>query len=167
MKLETGEYVVYRMSEICRIEGFEMKCADGVNEREYCVLAPLNSNSARYYVPRDAAAGKLRGLLSRDKIVDIIHGMDGTEEWCSNPTERKQRHNEILASGDYCRIGSMLRSIYLEKQRRESQGKRLTSTDERMMKEAESMINGEFSFVLGIKPEEVPEFIRSEIQTQT
>lgn len=31
------------------------------------------------------------------------------------------------------------------------------------MKQAESMINGEFSFVLGIKPEEVPEFISRKI----
>ena len=61
----------------------------------------------------------------------------------------------------------MLRGIYLEKQRREAAGKRLNSTDERTMRAAEDMINGEFSFVLGIKPEEVPEFICREIQRNT
>lgn len=163
MELETGKYVVYRMSEICRIEGFEKKCADGVNEREYLVLSPISSGSARYYVPKETAGERIRALLSREEILDLIHGMVGAEEWRSNPTERKQLQSEALSSGDYGRIASMLRGIYLEKQRREAQGKRLNSTDERTMKQAESMINGEFSFVLGIKPEEVPEFISRKI----
>ena len=164
MQPEIGKYVVYRLSEICRIEGFETKCADGVNQREYCVLSPLNSRSARYYIPAEAAPDKLRELLTKDEILDLVHQMGASEKWVSNPTMRKQQQNEIMSSGDFRRIAAMLRGIYLEKQRREAQGKRLNSTDERTMKAAEEMINGEFSFVLGIKPEEVPEFISREIQ---
>lgn len=163
MELSEGKNVVYH-AEICRIEGCETQCADGVRQREYCVLSPLNSRSARYYVPVEAAQDKLRELLTRDEIIDLVRGMGDADEWVSNPTMRKQQQNEVLSCGDYRRIAAMLRSIYLEKQRREAIGKRLNSTDERTMKSAEQMINSEFSFVLGIKPEEVPEFISQEIQ---
>ena len=166
MELAEGKNVVYR-TEICRVEGCETKCADGVNPRQYCVLAPVNSRSARYYIPVETAPGKLRELLTKDEILDLIKGMGAADEWGSNPALRKQQQSEIMSGGDYRRIAAMLRGIYLEKQRREAAGKRLNSTDERTMRAAEDMINGEFSFVLGIKPEEVPEFICREIQRNT
>ncbi len=164
MKPEKGKYVMYRMSELCRIEGFETKCPDGKTARDYCVLSPLNSRSTRYYIPAESAPDKLRELLTREEILGIIHGMGDAEEWVSNPIERRQQQGEIMSGGDYLRIAAMLRGIYIEKQRREKQGKHLNATDERTMKAAEDMINGEFSFVLGIPLEEVPEFIRRELQ---
>lgn len=160
---QTGEYVIYRMSELCRVEGFEMKCADGIHEREYCVLTPVNSTGAKYYVPRDSMGDKIRAVLSREEIMKIINEMGRTEEWCSDPLERKRRHAEVLASGDYNQVAAMLGSLYMEKRRREALGKTLNSADERAFHSAEDMINGEFSFVLGIKPEEVPQFINSHI----
>ncbi len=163
MELKAGKCVVYRTSEICRIDGFEKKCADGVNEREYCVLTPLSAEHTHYYIPSEHAAEKLREPLTREQVMGLIRRMGGAEEWCSDPNERKQRHNSVLAGGDHVRVAEMLRSIYLEKQRRESQGKRLNSTDERTMRAAEDLLGQEFAFVLGIKPEEVTEFIRSNI----
>ena len=71
MELAEGKNVVYR-TEICRVEGCETKCADGVNPRQYCVLAPVNSRSARYYIPVETAPGKLRELLTKDEILDLI-----------------------------------------------------------------------------------------------
>lgn len=163
MELKAGKCVVYRTSEICRIEGFERKCADGIHERDYCVLTPLSSEHSRYYIPKEHADEKLRELLTCEQVMELIHHMGGTEEWCSDPNERKQRHNSVMSGGDHIKIAEMLRSIYLEKQRRESQGRHLNSTDERTMKAAENLINQEFAYVLGIKPEEVPDFIISHI----
>ena len=159
MELKAGEHVIYRNTELCRVEGFEMKCADGVHEREYCVLTPLNSSGARYYIPREIACGKLRAVHTREEIMEMIRKMGSAEEWCPDPLERKRRHAEVLSGGDIVRTAATLRSIYLEKQRRESQRKSLNSSDERTLHTAEDMINTEFSFVLGIKPEEVPDFI--------
>lgn len=163
MELETGKIVVYR-AEICRVEGIERKSPDGIHEREYCVLVPMNSVSARYYLPRECSAEKVRKLLTREEVLGLIHSMGTEEKWYGDLTERRQHHSEVIASGDHRRIAEMLSSLYHEKQRREAQGKKLNSTDERTMKSAESMINCEFGFVLGIKPEEVPAFIESELR---
>lgn len=163
MELETGKIVVYR-AEICRVEGIERKSPDGIQEREYCVLVPLNSGSVRYYLPMEYSAEKVRGLLTREEVLELIHGMGGEEKWYGNLAERRQRHSEVIASGDHRRIAEMLSALYHEKQRREAQGRKLNATDERTMKFAESIINGEFGFVLGIKPEEVPGFIEGELR---
>jgi len=174
MTLKTGDYVIYRSSELCRFDGIEKKCADGVHEREYYAFTPLNSVGVKYYVPAEAADKDLgaddkrqgcrfRALHSKSEIMEIIGEMGAADEWCSDPIERKRRNAEVLAGGDYVKIAAMLRGIYLEKQRRETRGKSLNSADERVMHSAEHMINDEFSFVLGIKPEEVPKFINDHI----
>ena len=163
MVLQTGEHVIYRNTELCRVEGFEKQCADGVHEREYCVLTPVNSAGARYYVPAETAAEKLRAVHTREEIMSLISEMGAAEDWCPDPMERKRRHAEVLSSGDILRTAAMVKGIYLERRRREEHGKSLNSADERTLRAAEDMINGEFSFVLGIKPEDVPAFISGKI----
>ncbi len=160
MQLQTGNYVIYRSSEICRIDGFETKSFDGVTQREYCVLVPENDQRSKYYVPMDCAEDKLRQLLTKDEIYSLIDGMKCEQpDWGNTETHRKERFNEVLGSGDYRLIISMMHSLYLEKQERLSQGKKLLAADEKAMKAAESLINLEFSFVLGINESEMESFI--------
>ncbi len=164
MQLETGNFVIYRSTEICKIEGFETKSFDNVTSKEYCVLVPADGGSSRYYVPRDFAEQKLRRLLTKEEIEQLIEGMRGEQpEWGSTEERRKDVFNEVLNSGDYRRIISMLHSLYLDKQQRLAQGKKLLAVDDKAMKSAESLINREFAFVLGIKENEVTEYISKQL----
>ncbi len=164
MELQTGNFVIYRSTEICKIEGFENKSFDNVTSKEYCVLVPADGGSSKYYVPREFAEAKLRRLLTKEEIEQLIDGMRGEQpEWGSTEERRKNVFNEVLSSGDYRRIISMLHSLYLEKQERLAQGKKLLATDEKAMKSAEQLINREFSFVLGIKENEVTDYISKQL----
>lgn len=165
MQLEIGKYVMYRATEICRIDGFEKKSFDGVTEREYCILVPARDAHSKYYVPMDCADTRLRCLLSKEEIDALIDGMKGEQpDWGSTAERRKERFNEILSSSDYPLIISMMHSLYLEKQERQAQGKKLLAVDEKAMKSAESLINREFSFVLGIEENKVPEYIAKRLE---
>ena len=164
MQLSEGKCVVYRSSEICRIVGVELKCLDGVNEREYCILCPVNSAGSTYYVPLDCAEDKLRELLTREQVLGLIDEMKTAQtEWCDDGNERKARQNEILSGNNYSRIISMTRSLHSEKAKRSAQGKKLLAADERAMKAAETLINREFGYVLGIEENKVSEFIRTRL----
>lgn len=164
MQLSEGKCVVYRSSEICRIISVETKCLDGVREREYCVLCPINSSGSTYYVPLDCAADKLRELLTREQVLGLIDEMKGAESvWCDDGNERKARHNEILAGNDYSLIIGMTRSLHSEQARRVAQGKKLLAADERAMKAAETLINREFGYVLGIEENKVSDFIKARL----
>ena len=164
MELQTGNFVIYRSTEICRIEGFETKSFDNVTSKEYCVLVPADGGSSRYYVPKDFAESKLRRLLTKDEIHALIDGMKGEQpDWGDTEDHRKNVFNEVLSSGDHKRIISMLHSLYLERQERLAQGKKLLTADEKAMKAAESLIDREFAFVLGIKDNEVSEYIAQKL----
>lgn len=164
MQLQAGNHVIYRSTEICRIDGFEEKSFDNVTSKEYCVLVPADGGNSKYYVPLDLAESKLRRLLTKDEIDELIDGMKGEQpDWGNTEDHRKNVFNEVLSSGDYRRIISMLHSLYLERQQRLEQGKKLLSADEKAMKSAESLIDREFAFVLGIKENEVSEYIASKL----
>ena len=164
MQFNEGKCVVYRSSEICRIMGVESKCLDGVNEREYCILCPINSSGSTYYVPLDCAEDKLRELLTKEQVLGLIDEMKSAEsEWCADGNERKARHSEILAGSDYSLIIGMTRSLHTERAKRSAQGKKLLAADERAMKAAETLINREFGYVLGIEESKVGDFIKERL----
>lgn len=160
MQLQTGNYVIYRSTEICRIDGFEKKSFDGVTEREYCILIPEGAQHSKYYVPTECADTKLRCLLTKDEINELIKGMSEEQpDWGDTDERRKDRFNTVLNSGDYRMIISMMHSLYLQRQERIANGKKMLAADEKALKAAEQMINREFSFVLGIQEKDVESYI--------
>ena len=164
MQPEIGKYVVYRSSEICRVEGFEKKSFDGVTEKEYCVLVPTTSDRSKYYVPMELAESKMRALQTKDEIYALIDGMKQTQpEWDASDERRRDRFNEVLSGGDYRLIISMMHSLYLERQERLANGKKLLAAEEKALKAAESLIYNEFGFVLGIKENEVGDVIEKRL----
>lgn len=166
MQLETGSYVIYRSSEICRIDGFEEKSFDSVIKREYCVLVPVDQRSSKYYVPLDCADAKLRRLLNKDEVLALIDSMKGDlPDWGESDPNRKERVNQVLTSGDYRLIISLLHSLYLEKQKRAAIGKKLLAADDKAMRSAEQLINREFAFVLEIPENEIAAFISNRISS--
>lgn len=165
MQLEIGNYVVYRSSEICRIDGFEDKSFDGGKARCYCLLVPLDLRGSKYYVPMDCADAKLRRLLNRDEVLALIDSMKGDmPDWGEDDPNRKGRINQVLSSGDYKLIISLLHSLYLEKQKRTEIGKKMLAADERAMHTAEQLLNREFAFVLDIPEDTVPEYIAKRLE---
>ena len=53
--------------------------------------------------------------------------------------------------------------LYLHKQELIAQGKKLASSDEAMLREAEKLTENEFAFVLGLNADEVGSYIRARL----
>ena len=102
---------------------------------------------------------------SREEILRLIHDMPGEDPlWEEDETLRKQLHASILSRGDRRELVRLIRSLYLHKKERESKGKKFHQCDERCLKEAEELINSEFSLVLQIPPQQVVSFIRQQLE---
>lgn len=57
----------------------------------------------------------------------------------------------------------LIRSILIKKKELALSGKRLTLSDDNMLKRAEKLINDEFAVALGIESGAVPDFIREKM----
>ncbi|MCM1524671.1 MAG: hypothetical protein NC120_09470 [Ruminococcus sp.] len=162
---DIGQSVVYAGSEICRIDSKVTRCFDGVNEQVYFRLIPEESASSSYYIPEDKLSCRVRPLLTGEEILAVIDEMPETQaKWSENRSERKEMFGKVLRSDDYRQILGVMKALYLEKEKRSTQGRKgLISSDEKVFAAAEKLMNKEFSRVLGISEKEVPVFIENRL----
>ncbi|MBQ6431925.1 MAG: CarD family transcriptional regulator [Oscillospiraceae bacterium] len=163
---QVGETVFYGTEGVCRVEEIrEMK----VNREaaEYYVLRPVYREGSTVFVPvqNELLVSRMRPLLTRkqiEKMIDKVNEKD--EDWIDDASERKAAFQQILLSGDRQELLSMVRVLYLRRHNLQTVGKRLRTNDEQMLRDAQKLLDDEFSVVLGIKPREVPEYIRSKLK---
>ena len=160
-KFWPDEFVAYGSSGVCRVISQENCSFDGEHEESYYKLCPVDGSRSTYYVPVSSAHKRLRPLLTKEEIYDLIDEMkQGKEkEWCSDSRERRGIFHDILRSDDYRQIIQMMRSLHQQQARRAQGGRKLAAADEAAMHAAESRMYQEFSIVLNIKPEQVHRFI--------
>lgn len=165
---QIGDLVLYGLDGVCKIESITQQSVHGV-VNEYYVLKPVNGNNATVYVPlkNDALVNKMRRILSREEIYELIHAMHAVETvWIEDDTERKEQYRQILASGDRTEMVRMIKTLYIHQQEQRKKGRKLHLADERFFKEAERALYEEFALVLDIRPEQVLPFIAEEINIE-
>lgn len=164
--LQTGELVIYGAQGVCRVEGLE-KMKVGTSRREYYVLKPLMRGSATVYVPadNDELRLKMRRLLSREELDALIAEVTSEPPvWQEDNNLRKAEFQRVIAEGERGGLMRMIRAIYLHRQELKTRNKRLRSTDEQFLRDAERLLNDEFATVLGIAPQEVPQYIQKSLE---
>lgn len=88
---QPNDFVSYGSSGVCRIVSCVSRSFDGIHEELYYQLTPVSENHSTYYVPVDRASERLRPLLSREEIYQLIDNINTseTQEWCSDNRERR------------------------------------------------------------------------------
>lgn len=167
--LTAGEYVLYGGVGVCRITDFEKKSVesvDGTKTHEYCRLVPVFASNSVYYIPSAILESKVRGLLSKSQVMSIINNMPSTNSLKINDMKSKKSiFGSILRSGDYSQIVPMIKLLHDEKLQRMSNGKKLTFSDEKAMQDAEELLCQEFSMVLNIDKNDVPQYIENTLHS--
>ena len=163
-----GEYVVYGGNGVMTVVDIREE-AFGGDMRPYYVLREVGTSSASLtFVPTDneRLVSLMRPLLTRDEIYEIIHSLRNLPDctWAKDSRSRSELFKRIMESGDRGGILAMIRTIYKAGLRREEEGKKNFISDENAMHKAEKLVYSEFSLVLGIPEEEIPELIKAEYE---
>ena len=138
-------------------------------EKLYYVLNPLSDLDATIYVPvnNPKSVSKMRTVLSREEVYDLIHSMPEREIFTEeNSKVRKELFSQIIKSGNREELMKLIKTVYYQKQKREKIGKKMWASDENALRKAEKMLYEEFAIVLGMKYDDVLPFIKSEIEKQ-
>ena len=163
---KVDDVVRYGTNGVCRITDITVRSFCG-EEMEYYVLRPVASADSTYYVPvyNEQLVSRMQYILSSDEIHALIGNIgEYNVQWIENDKERLSAYSGILASGDHRGIIGVVRTLYRHREELIQNKKKMHLADEKLMQDAERMINDEFSAVLGIAPSEVPEFISKELQ---
>lgn len=166
---QNGDAVLYGGEGVCTVDEVrEMKI--GRQRGQYYVLRPVYREGSTIFVPvgSEPLMAKMRRVLSREEVDALLENIRQADLlWIDDIAERKTEFHRILSGGDRRELLGMIRLLYTHRERLRKGGKRLRSSDEQSLRDAEKLLNDEFAFVLQIRPREVPEYIRSHVEEKT
>ena len=159
-----NDTVLYGATGICRIADIRREKFGG-EEKLYYVLIPADNETSTIYCPVDGSKVKIRRLLSAGEIMELIRYIpEAGTEWIDNDQQRKESFGEILRRGDRRELVGLLKTLYQHREEIIHAGKKFRQSDEKIMREAEKILHGEFAHVLNIAPDEVVPFIMGQLE---
>ncbi len=170
MHLEKGAHVVYGGYGVCLVEDIRpMDLCHSGQLAPYFVLRQEDAFNSTLYVPVENSqlCQRLRRVLTKGEIHELLLESKGHQlAWPPDRQTRAERFQGILQRGVQEELILMIRCIYLKKGELQARGKKLPDADLRVLKRAERLVEGEFSYALGIPRDQVSAYIRSVLQVE-
>ena len=165
---QIGDQVMYGIHGVCKISDVEERTVDRKCVR-YFVLEPSEQTGARYLVPthNEAALSKLRPVLSREALDALLRSEEVRQDsWIADENQRKQHYRDLISSGDRTALLRMVRTLHKHKETLAAAGRKFHLCDENFLRDAERLLNTEFSLVLGIAPNEVSSYVLTALNAE-
>lgn len=162
---EIESIVMHITNGICKIKDIQEKTFTQNENQKYYVLQPVFETGVTLFVPIENNPPRIRALLTKEEISEMMQTLANQQDrnWINDDNQRLSHFKTVLKNGDQQEILSMLHMIYLKQMQKKQSGKKLRFTDERVKNAAEKLVQQEFSYVLQIPQEKVPDWICSQI----
>ncbi|MDI9479578.1 MAG: CarD family transcriptional regulator [Syntrophomonadaceae bacterium] len=154
-----NDYVVYGLTGVCQITDIQKDSIDD-EEKEYYVLTPVFSENMTIKTPVDNVNAKMRKVITKKEALSLIAAMPDQETaWITDNRERSEAFKTALKTGKSEELVKLVKTIYLEKEEMATIGKKLSKSDEEVLKAAEKQLNEEIAIALEIPLDKVTEYI--------
>lgn len=160
---QVGDTVRYGQSGICKIEEICDMTFGGTTQCYY-VLMPLFKTGSMVYVPVEnmELVSRMLPPLTQEEVDAAIRTVrEKKVEWIRDFRRRSEFAKKALSSGDRTEALYLIKSIYHHKKEILGQGARIHTTDDYFLKDAETLIFNEFSFVMDRSYEDIAAEVRS------
>ncbi len=157
-----GQMVVYGIHGVCTVTEMENRVVDK-KQVDYYVLEPIDQTGTRFLVPaqNQAALSKVRRILTRKELDQLLSDdavMD--DVWISDENRRKQRYRELISSADRLALLAMVRTLHRRKREQIAAGRKFHICDENFLRDAQKLLDTEFSIVLNMSPQEISAYMQ-------
>lgn len=160
-----GEYVVYGMNGVCRVEEIGPMSLSGIDSNKvYYTLLPLYTKGSRVFTPVDNQKVVMRPVISKQDACNLIDEMKNVEQIeVADDKHRELAYKEALKSCDCRELIRIINTVLKRKEERLAQGKKMSACDERYLKQAQDSLYGEFAISLKMEKNEVEDYIEHRI----
>ena len=161
-----GEYIVYGMNGVCRVEEIGPMNMSGVeSDKIYYTLLPLYTRGSRVFTPVDNQKVVMRPVISKQEACQLIDDMSSIDEIeVVDDKRRELAYKEAVKSCDCRELIRIINTALKRKEERSAQGKKMSACDERYLKQAQDTLYGEFAISLKIEKGEVQDFITNRME---
>ena len=163
-----GEYINYSGSGVCLISEIGVPNFDKSSTDLYYILNPVEDKSTTIFVPANnhLLLSRMRKLLTKEEIDELIDSIKHESiEWIDDRKKRTETFGNIIKQNDPFELLKVIACIYKRKEQlsKYKGSRKLSFSDLDFLERTERLIEGEFSFVLGIPPFDIAGYIRKKI----
>lgn len=162
-----GKMVVYGRTGICKVEDITTMKMDGVpKDKLFYILKPVKEAGAKIFTPVDNKNTIMREVITHQEAVDLINEIPEIEELgITNDKLREATYKECMKTCSCRERVKVIKTLYLRKQVRSLQGKKITATDEKYLRMAEEDLYAELSMALGVPENEMGAYITKRVES--
>lgn len=162
---EVGDYIVYGINGVCKVEKIGTVNVSGIpKDKMYYTLIPVYSKGSKVFTPMDNQKVIMRSVISKEEALELIDSIKDMDLlWESNDKKREQVYKESIRKCDCKEWVRIIKTLYLKKQSRIAEGKKMSAGDERYLHLAEENLFGELAIPLQMEKEKVEEFITDRV----
>lgn len=156
-----GDYIVYGTDGICIVKDISQIDIPGApSGRTYYLLSPVGVRESKIYSPVDNTKVVIRKIISKEEAAELLKKLDAIQEIpVTDDKVMEQQYKEMIASCDLMQLFSLVKTIRKKQNKRISEGKKITSTDDRYLRRAQEAICSELMLALDKDREEVLELV--------
>ena len=161
-----GELIIYGNTGVCKVMNV---CTPGISglddDRLYYELKPCYQREGNNIMtPVENRKVPMRRILNKEEANQLIQDMPKIDMlWIESDKTRENQYKECIRSADCREWVRMIKTLYQRRMDRLRQGKRMTATDERYLRQAKDYLFSELSIPLGIPKDEMGDYIEKTI----
>ena len=150
---EIGEYIIYGNNGVCKVENIGKLDMKGENrDRLYYWLTPVYGQGSKIYSPVDNQKTVMRRVMTPKEAEELVASAEEVETlWIADDKQRENVYKNAVYSDDCRKLLQIIKTVYLRREERVKQGKKVTATDERYFKLAEDKLYQELAVPLGLE----------------
>jgi len=124
-------------------------------------LSPIKETESIIMIPIMNKDINVRKVITKEEAEQLLSQMkDKQIDWIDDSKERAREYNELLKSGDSESWLLLIKALADEKLEKKEEGKKLSSSDDMILKSATNLLSGEFSVALDMDIDEVIPYIK-------
>lgn len=158
---EIGDYIIYGNHGVCKVIDIGGLDIAGFDKNKKCyTLQPVFSKASTLYTPVDNDKVLIRKVISNDEAKELINHIPKVPLlWIENDKQREETYKDTLRKHDCMEWVKIIKTLYVRKQERLTEGKKLTFTDEKYLSIAKEYLYGELAIALDRDKDEIEELI--------
>ncbi len=153
---------------VCRVVSITDNPVDRRDKvRKYYVLEPLFEKASTIYTPVDNDKVIMRRVMTKEEAEELTKRVTEIDTvWIQEEKNREQMYKEAIRTYDCRSLVQVIKTLYIRKQNRIQEGKKVLSSDEQYLRKAEELLYSEMSVALSIPREEVETYIKDVVSRQ-
>ena len=153
---------------VCRVVSITGNPIDRLDKvRKYYVLEPVFEKGSTVYTPVDNDKVVMRRIMNKEEAEALAERITQIETvWIQEEKGREQMYKDAIRTYDCRSLVQIIKTLYLRKQDRLKEGKKVLSSDEQYLRKAEELLYSEMSLALSIPKENVESYIKEAVYKQ-